>query len=1200
MKPCVTLTGKIILVLGVLAGLFLACVPAFPQANQGRILGAVSDQSGGAMAGALVTVTDSERGVSRTLTADDAGEYNAPNLLPGTYTVRAEARGFKTSEHTGILLEVGKELRVDLTLQPGEQTEKITVTAEIPMVETTNATLGGTLSNQTINDLPVIGRDYINLITLRPGVTVNVGGGTYNRVSNGMRPEDNVYMIDGLRGDEAYTGQSVLNAPIAAGDTSTVLPIDAIQEFNTEENPKAEFGWKPGATVNAGLKSGTNTLHGTALAFGRDTALDARNFFDQAPQPKAAVGLEQFGASLGGPLKKDKIFWFVNYEGQRYNVASVLPLTTPATVGLTPFNPGSSFVDACTDLNNKKLPISALSAQLIGLNTTTCTVAPTNFTPGPTESLFPTNTGTAPIILGLVSTNQQDNGVGKIDYHINDRHSLSGMYFIGHGGGIWNDSPSELGVAGSSNSPWMSALGPVTAHLAAAGWTWTPKSTLVNELRIGYDHFYNPYLSVDHNVNPTAYGINTGVTNPDFFGFPAISITGFSGSTGAGWPKITGPDASVQLLDHVSVLRGKHAFKFGGEFIYNSATTLITSNGKGAIPFTTVENFLTGAVKSSGAKILVGDARRHMHDEQYAVFAQDDWRITPRITANIGLRYELNTVLQENNNLIGSFDPTSTTGLVQVGNGLTSAFNGDHNNLSPRLGLVWDVRGNGKTVVRAGGSIIYEQLPMVAFVAIANSLGAVLVPTGAKLQVNGVTTAGTGTIAVAQVNVPGGSMNWAGSSVGGAPIFPVSTLAVTCGDGQTPAGKPADANPCTIMDVARNLRSPYADTWTLNIQRAIANNLSLEIGYVGTHGTKLLGFQDINQPTLGAGFTPALLAACNNGTQAVCDPGAASATLEQTARPYYSRFPYLGSIDLESNLDESNYNALQTVLSARNLHGLTFTAGYTYAHALDDASGNFSNTIPLDSTNPGLQYASSAFDIRHRFTFTTNYNLPGRKSPGQMLEGWQLNSVVSLQKGQPWSPSDTSNDFSGTGQEATLATSGQRWDFLNAQGGTGTPADFAPVPNVTIPCWSGSGASALKGCSLAAKPPACAAAATAMGAGTLAALNAVGCYAQGSSVLIPPALGSYGTAGRNILFNSGYADWDLSATKNWRFKERLTAQFRAEFFNVLNHPTFNSPSASPTGGLFGGGFSTPDQAGANPVLGTGGSRSIQLGLKLSF
>src|SRR4029077_2896773 len=194
-------------------------------------------------------------------------------------------------------------------LQPGEQAEKITVTGELPMVETTNATLGGTLSNETINELPLNGRNYQNLLSLRPGVLLFPGGGAYVQSANGTRAEDVGYMLDGLKGDEAYTGQSVLNAPIAAGDTSTVLPIDAIQEFNTEENPKAEFGWKPGATVNAGLKSGTNLLHGTALAFGRDTALDARNFFDQPPQPKAAVGLEQFGASLGGPIKKDKLFW---------------------------------------------------------------------------------------------------------------------------------------------------------------------------------------------------------------------------------------------------------------------------------------------------------------------------------------------------------------------------------------------------------------------------------------------------------------------------------------------------------------------------------------------------------------------------------------------------------------------------------------------------------------------------------------------------------------------------------------------------------------------------------------------------------------------------------------------------------------------------------------------------------------------------
>src|ERR1700681_3169853 len=342
-------------------GVFLTCVPLFSQGNQGRITGTITDQSGGVISGATVTVKDVERGVSRTLTTGDSGEYNAPNLLPGTYAVRAEAKGFKVVERQNILLEVGKEVRVDLPLQPGDTSQTITVTEQLPLVETTNATLGGTLSNETINDLPLNGRNYINLLTLRPGVTVYAGGGNFTRSANGTRAEDIGYLIDGLRNDDSFTGSSVLNAAIPAGDASTSLPIDAIQEFNTEQNPKAEYGWKPAAIVNSGVKSGTNSLHGTAFAFGRDTALDARNFFNQpglaqcsAPCTKSAIGLEQFGASLGGAIKKDKLFYFVNYEGQRYNVADTLISTPPVTCagglagcGLLATDPTLSLLDAC-------------------------------------------------------------------------------------------------------------------------------------------------------------------------------------------------------------------------------------------------------------------------------------------------------------------------------------------------------------------------------------------------------------------------------------------------------------------------------------------------------------------------------------------------------------------------------------------------------------------------------------------------------------------------------------------------------------------------------------------------------------------------------------------------------------------------------------------------------------------------------------
>src|ERR1700736_5851281 len=335
-------------------GMFLVCVPLFSQGNQGRITGTVTDKSGGVVAGTTVTVKDVERGVTRTLTTGDSGEYNAPNLLPGTYAVRAEAKGFKVVERQNILLEVGKDVRMDLSLQPGEQSQTIMVTGEPPMVETTNATLGGTLSNETINDLPLNGRNYINLLTLRPGMTVYAGGGNFTRSANGTRAEDIGYLLDGLRNDDPFTGSSVLNAAIPAGDASTSLPIDAIQEFNTEQNPKAEYGWKPGAIVNAGIKSGTNAIHGTAFAFGRNTGMDARNFFDAAPLPKAPIGLEQYGASLGGAIKKDKLFYFVNYEGQRYSVGDSLITTPPVTVaipsagcGLLTPDPTLSLLDAC-------------------------------------------------------------------------------------------------------------------------------------------------------------------------------------------------------------------------------------------------------------------------------------------------------------------------------------------------------------------------------------------------------------------------------------------------------------------------------------------------------------------------------------------------------------------------------------------------------------------------------------------------------------------------------------------------------------------------------------------------------------------------------------------------------------------------------------------------------------------------------------
>src|SRR5712692_7302213 len=274
---------KALQLLGGAMGMLLLSLPLFSQGSSGRILGTVTDQSGSVIAGATVTVTDTERGVSKILTTNEPGEYNAPTLVPSTYKVRAEAKGFKTVERQNIVLEVGKEIRVDLTLQPGDQVQTITITESIPLVETTNATLGGTLNNADINDMPLNGRNYQSLLALRPGVMIQPGGSPWTQSTNGVRPDETVWMVDGVINVNFHDYRPLANSPSPFTDGATILPVDAIQEFNLEENPKAEYGMRPGAIVNVGIRSGTNVLHGSDYFFGRYTPWAARNFYNPGP-----------------------------------------------------------------------------------------------------------------------------------------------------------------------------------------------------------------------------------------------------------------------------------------------------------------------------------------------------------------------------------------------------------------------------------------------------------------------------------------------------------------------------------------------------------------------------------------------------------------------------------------------------------------------------------------------------------------------------------------------------------------------------------------------------------------------------------------------------------------------------------------------------------------------------------------------------
>ena len=526
--------------------LFFLSLSAAAQSTAGRVLGTLTDQSGAAVAGASVVITDVQRGTSRTVTTDESGNYAAPDLQPGTYKIHVEAKGFKGVDRLNVQIEVATDVRADFALQPGQITETVTISEDVPLVNTTSATLGGTLSNKEINDLPLNGRNYENLLQLRPGVMRYPGGGFSTTSTNGLRAEDNAYFVEGLFNSEPFSGQGIINGAGIAGDSATILPIDAIQEFNVQENPPAEYGWKPGAIMNVGLKAGTNAVHGTAFAFGRDGAMDARNYFNVAPAPKTSRTLEQFGGSFGGAIVKDKAFFFGAYEGQRYDVGNSYSVTTPSMMSFASLpnagnctsvlgDCGNSIPDAIADLVANGVPISAASQQISG-----CTVSGSTVTCKGTG--FPINNTLGPnIVQGFPNNVGVDNLLGKVDYSVNQRNSISGMYFYGNNNGTVEDFP-EL------QSYWLSKIH-TRAQVVGGNWIWTPGTRWVNEARVGYNRLTQPTFPGDLNTPASSYGLDTGVSGPFTGGLPRIGFAGaFVPGLGAfKWPKFQGPDSTAAV-----------------------------------------------------------------------------------------------------------------------------------------------------------------------------------------------------------------------------------------------------------------------------------------------------------------------------------------------------------------------------------------------------------------------------------------------------------------------------------------------------------------------------------------------------------------------------------------------------------------------------------------------------------------------------
>ncbi|MGA2001739.1 MAG: TonB-dependent receptor [Terriglobales bacterium] len=1139
------------------------------QTSEGRILGTVMDQSGALLTNAKVTITNTATNLNHTVKTTSAGDFSVPNLEPGMYTVTAESAGFKKTVSTPILLEVSREVRVDLKLQPGAVTETMVVTAEAALVDTTDSTLNGVLSNKAINELPVQGRDFQNLLELHPGVQRTPGGGFHSVTSNGNRPDDNNFFIDGADDNDAYYGETVVNDAGIQGTPASFLPLDAIQEFNTQESPSADYGVKPGVVMNIGIKSGTNDIHGSAYYFHRNAAFDARNYFDPAPSPVSALIMHEFGASLGGPLRKDKWFYFFNYEGIRDKVGNPGVTDSPVTVSIG--DPSHSIVDAIAQCQATS-SCSQLSLSLSQL-----------FLPNPGYTL--SQSDPAAINFDFNNKNRGDNLVAKTDYNLSSHHVLSARFIYANTTQTEEDTVPLRPDWLSTTSPTTQVFGVSLASTFGSAWS--------NEVRFSYNRFNEAIFPVDHNVNPLAYGLNTGVTDPRLFGFPRINpgTDNFNYMGGnSSWPLETTPSKTDSFSDTATYTHGKHSLRFGGTFHYGDVNYYRAGYGRGRIDFSDLTDFVVGNVRRW--RLLYGDPSRNVSQKSTGLFVQDDFRIRSNVTLNLGLRYDITNPIKDSHDLLANYVPElngQPGGIIQVGQGINSPYPTNYNNLSPRVGVAWDVFGTGKTVLRTGFGIIFEQPSIRTFMF--NGGGLNLNPSGipyATDPFSGTLTQPKGSItSFLQESNDGSLINW--SSTGGT-IFPSGSGINFC---DVPDDTVLNGSQCNVFGVDQHLKTPYVMNWNLNLQQQIAKDTVLQIAYVSNHGVKLYSVTDINQvnPTL------------DDGSEALGRPLNENCPVAQGGLGFGGPcFPYIGFLDYLSNHSNSNYNSLQVTLTKKYSHGLYLLAGYTWAHAIDTATSNLAG-VPPDSNNYNEERGNGDYDIRNRFTLSVTYDLPSVKSKWQMLEGWQATSIVNLQSGEPYTLGDYNDDISGTGEY------NDRWTMIGPPSNihwsastslpyidpNGTPAPFNLDGNNNVISGNTPAAQSCVNQALATGGP--------NAANELAGPNGydLGCYVVGSNVITPPAFGTQGNMRRNIFRGPNFANWDFSLSKVWKMNERIRVQFRGEFFNILNHTNFdvfsmNTDLSSPS--TVGTVIFTPDVASSNPVIGSGGSRHIQLAAKI--
>ncbi|MBI3477582.1 MAG: TonB-dependent receptor [Acidobacteria bacterium] len=917
-----------------LAVILVLAPSTWAQSFRGSIRGKVTDPSGSTIAGATVSAQNTGTGLVRKATTGDDGGYVLAELPAGVYTVTATAAGLSPAAQN-IQVNVGLDTTANFDLTKVEKRqEQLNVTAEAPLIDTTRDVLGEIVEQRLVTELPLNGRDFGKLVALVPGATVEPSGvagtqfgfGQFN--INGNRDRSNNYSLDGTDNNDPYFNNSALNQVGITGAPASLLPIDAVQEFNLQSQFGAEYGRNSGSVVNILTRSGSNQLHGSAFGFFRNSALDARNFFN-TEQRKTSFHNSQFGASFGGPVIKDKTFFFGAYEGQRERVGSDFLLQVPTVAQ-----------------RNAARQI-ALDSGLLenGIN------------PGLETLLDFYPVSDTPFIPGVVrDKNDMDSLIVKLDHNFTSTQQITGRYAFARSAQIFPLGSAGGFGDGSRLAPFANTS-PTRVQVVSLSFLSTLSSTRINEVRFGYSRYRTSFSSLDINsgFDPASIGLDFGTGK---LGVPEIDFSAPIENLGAqGFSIPRGRTSQTyQILDNFTWVRGHHTLKFGGEFRRAAIDNFNDNLERGIINFfpvgldedpvvDTLANYYLGGAPDGNFFVLAltGDTHRTTYNNGFSFFAQDDFRVRPNFTLNFGVRWEYFGPLSEKNNLLSNIGRDGQLAMVGT-DGLNGAFNRDLNNFAPRVGFAWNVREH--TVVRGAYGVYYDYIPQHLMLAnFTPSAGIATNPIGPK---------------------PVTALNFNSDPFNGNSTGPIYTLA---------------SAPYNIFVTPRNFATPYVQNWNLNVQHSLNRAAALELGYVGSKGTRLVRLYDQNQADADFNFP----------------------------NPNYANMHTLATIS------SSTYHAMQATFRMNEWAGFSGFTSYTWSKSLDDASDGIDFTagaaFPQDSTNLKAEYGPSTFDTRHRFTAAINYRVP-TWGPQRLGEGWALNTIITAQSGRPI-PIVTSDDTSG-------------------------------------------------------------------------------------------------------------------------------------------------------------------------------------------